>query len=401
MSKNSKLPEIKLRRTTDLLQIEAIIEMQRQVEREELITLLRFGRETIDEGEKLTPKKVVEDWLMGFPISSGKRLLRILEDLGLIQRERGGRNIELLPSPDTSYTLTEEGRRAEAIDILFMPERLAVVIQYVADPLIPDRIISIQTHTERLKDLIYRNERGWNELVEYESIDLPEELKDIAGKEIVVYEGNRAGRVIIDSFGQKVIPSKQDSKINVNLQLSPQHLSKIIINNESRNHEVVIDKNLEKQLEYKKVLTSLIRQADQSWSENKEAISVRFSRIDYPQKKSFVTDVKMPTPEVRNLGDFESCTLKQVPIAPRTAGDAQKWYEFLVVEGIATYLTEDGFYDYVEKQKHNFTIFGFDLDAPTLEEMIERFSKRREDNTYHPIYWFLNAPRDLCVGRGE
>jgi hypothetical protein len=157
MTESSELPDISLRRTTNLFQIEAIVEMQRQVDREELITLLRFVKETIDDGEQLTPQKVVEDWLVGFPVSSGKRLLRVLEDLGLVQRARGSRNLELLPSPTTAYILSEEGKNAEENDILFMPELLAVVIQYVVDPLIPDRIISIQTHIERLMDLISSN----------------------------------------------------------------------------------------------------------------------------------------------------------------------------------------------------------------------------------------------------
>jgi len=399
MSESSKLPEINLRRTVVVFQIEAIIEMQRQVDREELITLLRFGKETIDEGEKLTPKRVVEDWLIGFPVSSGKRLLRILEDLGLIQRETGSRNIELLPSPDTSYILTEEGQNAEATDILFMPERLAVAIQYVVDPLVPDRIISIQTHSERLKDLITRNDKGWNQLEEYDSIDLPEELEEIVGKEVTVYEGNRAGLAIIDSFGQRVIPSKPDSTIQLNLQFLPQQSPRLAISKNSRIHEAIIDKSLETQLEYKKVLLGLIRQIGRNWSEEKEAISVRFREIDYPQKMSFVADVPIANPELKDLATFENCILKKVPIAPRTSADAQKWYEFLIVEGIESYMTEGGFSDYAEKQKKNFTRFGFDLETPTLEEMIEGYSNIRDDNTYHPIYWFLNAPRDLSLGR--
>jgi hypothetical protein len=401
MSESSELPNISLRRTADLLQIEAIVEMQRQVDREELITLLRFVKETIDDGEQLTPQKVVEDWLVGFPVSSGKRLLRVLEDLGLVQRARGSRNLELLPSPTTPYIITEEGKNAEANDILFMPERLAAVIQYVVDTLIPDRIMSIQTHTERLKDLISKNDRGWNELVEYESIDLPEELKEIVGKEIVVYEGNRAGRVIIDSFGQRVIPSKQTSSIQIDLNLSPKHNPRIKVRNNSRTHDLVLAESLESNLEYKRVLSSLVRQTGKNWSDDKEAISVRFRELDYPQKMSFVTDVQIPTPEIKNLGEFDSCTLKRVPIAPRTMADAQKWYEFRIVEGIDSYLTERGYGNLAEIQKENFTRFGFNLQTPSVDEIIEGYSNIRDDNTYHPVYWFLSATRDLSLGRDE
>jgi hypothetical protein len=401
MTESSELPDISLRRTTNLFQIEAIVEMQRQVDREELITLLRFVKETIDDGEQLTPQKVVEDWLVGFPVSSGKRLLRVLEDLGLVQRARGSRNLELLPSPTTAYILSEEGKNAEENDILFMPELLAVVIQYVVDPLIPDRIISIQTHTERLKDLISRNDRGWNELIEYESIDLPEELEEIVGKEIVVFEGNRAGRVIVDSFGQRVIPSKQRSAIQMDLRLLPQRTPRLEIETKSQTHDVNVDENLESQLEYKRVLSSLIRQTGKNWSDDKEAISVRFGEIDYPQKMSFVSDVQILTPEIKNLGEFDSCTLKKVPIAPRTSADAQKWYEFRIVEGINSYLTESGYGNLAEIERENFTRFGFDLQTPSVDEIIEGYSNIRDDNTYHPVYWFLSAPRDLIQGRDE
>jgi len=267
--------------------------------------------------------------------------------------------------------------------------------------LIPDRIISIQKHTERLKDLISKNDRGWNELVEYESINLPEELEEIVGKEIVVYEGNRAGRVIVDSFGQRVIPSKQNSAIQMDLHLSPQHKPQIKVRNNSRTHDLAVDENLESHLEYKRVLSGLIRQTGKNWSDDKEAISVRFRKIDYPQKMSFVSDVQIPTPEIKNLGEFDSCTLKKVPIAPRTSADAQKWYEFRIVEGIDSYLTESGYENSVETQRENFARFGFDLQTPSVDEIIEGYSNIRDDNTYHPVYWFLSAPRDLSRRRDE
>jgi hypothetical protein len=401
MSEKSKLPEIQLKRTTDLYQIEAMVEMRRQVDREELITLLRFGRETTEEGSKFTPKKVVEDWLVGFPISSGKRLFRVLEDLELIQRERGGQRLGLMPLPDTAYILTEGGREAEATDSIFLPERVAVILQYVNDPLIPNKITSIQTHKQRLKDQFSRDERGRIEQLKYESIDLPKELEDVTGREIVAYEGDRAGRVVIDSIGGKVIPSKTSSTLQLSLQLSPHTQPKLTIATESQTHDVIFNETIEKQLDYQKVLPNLVRQTGQNWSEGKQAIPVSFNKIDYPQKKSFVSDIQIEAPEIQNLGIFESSTLKSVPVAPRSRGDAQKWYDFLLVDEISTYLTEAGFNNHVDKQKEKFANFGYDLAVPTLQDMVAEFSSLRDDNTYHPIYWFLNAPRDLCLRRGD
>jgi len=400
MSQSSRLPDINLDRTSRLIQIEAMVEMRRQVDREELIVLLRFIKETIDGGEKLTPQKVVDDWLVGFPVSSGKRLLRLLEDLGLIERNsRGRKKAEILPSPTTTYVLTEAGAEVEATDTLFMPERLAAVIQYVTDPLIPSRIISVEISREKLKSFISKNDRGWNELDEYDSISLPEELKEIEGKQITVYEGDRTGQVIIDSFGPRVISSQHKSKIQLNLTLSPQHPPLLSIETDSQTHEIVMDKNLISQLEYKRVLANLIRQAGKRWSEKKEAISVRFGETEYHERKSFVTDLRITNPEIENLGSFKSCTLKRVPIAPRTLADAQKWYEFRIADEIDSYLTEIGYERFAEAKKGDFTRFGFEPETPLLQEIIARYSSIQDNNAYHPIYWFLNAPRDLTLAR--
>ncbi len=399
MSGRSHMPNIELRREIPIYKIEAVIEMQQRVDRGELIALLRFVKETIDEGEKLTPQKVVDDWLIGFPVSSGKRLLRILEDLKLIQRENRRGKMELLPTPTTSYVLTEKGQETEATDTLFMPERRAVTIGYAIDPLIPDRIISINTQTDKLMDHI-ENKLGRKELEEYESIDLPEELEKIVGHRIEVYEGDCAGQIIIDLIKPRVIRLQRDSTVQLNLQLSPQRSPRLTIKTGSHTHDVALNKKLEDQLNYMKVLASLIRQTGKSWSEAKEAVPLRFNETDYSQRVSFETDIHIPKPEIANLGQFQPCTIKKVPIAPKTLRDGQRWYEFLIVERIQSYMTQTGFESYAERQKHDFIRFGFDLATPTIDELIEKYSLR-EDSTYHPIYWFLNAPGDLSMERSE
>lgn len=401
MNKGTRLPEIHLKRKAVLYQVEAIAEIRRRIEREELISLLRFGKEQIDDDKEFTPRSVIEEWLVGFPVSAGQRLLRRLEDLKLIQREEGDRGIEFLPSAETSYVLTEEGERAEQSNALFMPERLAMVIRYTNDPLIPDKIVSVQTHTERLKDLIVKGESNWNQVIEYDSIDLPDELNEIVGREIEVYEGNRAGRVIIDSFGHRVIPSQATSQINVDLRLSPQNQLALSISIASQTRDIVLSQDVEKHLGYGTVLPNLIRQTGQSWSNEKQAIRVSFSKVNDPQKKAFVMDVEIATPEVQHLGSFESCSLKEVPITPRTTRDAQRWFEYLIVEGITTYMTEPVYMQHVEKQRGPFTNLGYDLEAPSIQDLIDRFSNIQDDRTYHPVYWYLNTPRDLCIRKGD
>ena len=112
-------------------------------------------------------------------------------------------------------------------------------------------------------------------------------------------------------------------------------------------------------------------------------------------------DLHIEEPELQHFGIFETCSLKSLQIAPRTVGDAKIWYVFLIIDGISTYMTETLYLEHIEKQRELFARFGYELEAPSIQDAIERFSTTHDDKTYHPIYWYLNTPKDLCLREGE
>ena len=62
-------PRIVLTRTCTLHECIALVEFSIASDRDEILAFLEFGKEEIDRGNKLTPKRIVEGLLPGYPVS--------------------------------------------------------------------------------------------------------------------------------------------------------------------------------------------------------------------------------------------------------------------------------------------------------------------------------------------
>jgi hypothetical protein len=106
-------------------------------------------------------------------------------------------------------------------------------------------------------------------------------------------------------------------------------------------------------------------------------------------RRSFMTDLQVPSVSVGEIGTFDSTCINGVPLVAESDSAAQEWAEWLLWDGIATYVVPS---DIERKQR---AVMGrFPLHRPQLPDaaaLLERAQSTPHDRTAR----FLLAPADL------
>ncbi|MHA1428463.1 MAG: hypothetical protein ACTSQI_20965, partial [Candidatus Helarchaeota archaeon] len=80
-----------------------------------------------------------------------------------------------------------------------------------------------------------------------------------------------------------------------------------------------------------------------------DRIGVSIHDLDAAALKTFRTSIKFDKCQFDQIGNFDSVLLKNVPIRPIDDENAQEWFEWLLADGIGTYMSHDKFKDYAYK----------------------------------------------------
>lgn len=393
-------PRIALTRTCALHECIALCEFSIAVNRDEILTFLEFGREEIEKGNNLTPKRIVEGLLPEYPVSVGQRLLRRLEDLHYVERKYPKGDDSLLPDENELFNLTSRANETLESGKVYIPERQAVRISYVEDILHPTRIVGLRINTETLWDTVTRRreQRKGGEAAERDAEKLPDCLKDVMGKNVQILEGDHEylGSTIIESIEENVILADQsDSSVRFNLTLEHDKPCVVELVTATSRHSLETSPVANLIGNYQSVLEELLKHRNLGWDEQQAAARVSFKDVNDQSRRSFIIDVSVDKPSLQSIGEFDTTKLERVPICPKTLADAKKWAEFLTMEEVTSFVGQQEFEDIATETTQRFPEFKGRLEPLPIETALGVVLQKQKHGDIDPRFWFLQAPRDL------
>lgn len=127
------------------------------------------------------------------------------------------------------------------------------------------------------------------------------------------------------------------------------------------------------------------------WHQRTEQLSVpvSFSSTTALERKVFKRNIPVPDSDWGAFGEFESTTLKDAPILPASAADAQQWAQWLQWESIQDYVTAEQLTQITHAQLARFPYHQPRLPSP--QELIAHARDLPPDSRRN----FLLAPFDL------
>jgi len=358
-----------------------------------IIVFLEFCEEQSARSEPFTPASIARG-LFGNAVREGvgRRIMKRLEDLELVRpdKERRSMSSDRLPDVDEPFVLTDIGKQALEERKIPVPERGDYEILYIEDPLYPSAIVSMsRVSGEKLHDIAMQgNDRGEKE-TDNKEIELPPILENIVGREIYILEGDLKGPVRIDRFERDGIRLTTTEKVYVELKiLGTDSVEGLLFHNRNKFPfrpeitETIPRRNLRDEI--------LEQHPDWEWYSEAQSYIVYYDQIDDSERRSKKANVTIIEPTLDDLGDFEDVEVADVPLIPARQQDAQDWYQFLVVDSINGYMTEEKLRERARSIKEECEKeWEFRLRLMANREIL---SAARKDRLK---FWFVIAPRDL------
>jgi hypothetical protein len=328
--------------------------------------------------------------LLGLSPIVGRRLGRICEELGLLRLDK-----------DQIVQLTKEGDRvaASAEPRVFVPQLGAWLLFWSDDPLLPHPLLRVEpgkepsAHDDRQARNVAakRNFETVPEVIakmcdahgERPALDLPA-AKDGAPVRIVTIE-------------RKVQPLGVEDGLALELSFEPGGVAASL-----RLRGTLAGKDINQPLpaphghDHENVWRALLRSngAEEWWNPRSGKLRVSFNQsLRDDARTTFKLRMPFKAPEVPGLGRFEDIAVDGVPLEPASAGDAQRWFEWLLEKRAERTQWPDVFTANVAELG---TLFpGFDLRLPAQRPYAQGM---RGTERPRPGYWHLQAPMDLDGG---
>ena len=278
-------------------------------DRTEVLSLLQManhlgslsGSDVVDRRSGLLP---------GRPKVMGFRLLNMLVGLGLLENFHSN-----------EFTLTEYGEEALENETIFIPEESSWKIWVTEDPIFPYNILHVERHKERfapkgsragvnqMPDFITDIEEVSIELLRTHHTDSAEvRIKEIKSNGRLSNSSADLNLIIIADYGQDTIA----------------RVKGILGTGKGNQIDRMVDFEGPEHLE---LFTRLVNQSEfgPDWNENEGILNVVFAETTTAERRQHLRTIRIDTPNLEDLGEFNSVELKAIPLTPKTGHDAREW----------------------------------------------------------------------------
>ena len=248
--------------------------------------------------------------LPGRPKVMGFRLLNMLVDLGLLENFQS-----------KEFTLTEYGSEALENETIFIPEESSWKIWVTEDPLFPSNILHVERHKEGFAP------KGSRAGVK----QMPDFITDIEGANIKLIRTHHTDSVEVRIEEIKPNGRLSNSSADLNLIIIADYgqdtiarVKGILGTGKGNQIDRIVDFEGPKHLE---LFTRLMNQSEfgQDWDENEGILNVVFAETTTAERRQHLRTIRIDTPNLEGLGEFNSVELKTIPLAPKTGYDAREW----------------------------------------------------------------------------
>jgi len=330
--------------------------------------------------------------LLGLSPVVGRRLGRICEELGLLRLER-----------ERVAQLTPEGERvaASADPRVFVPQLGVWLLFWSDDPLLPQPLLRVEpgqepsAHEERLASRGRTGEvrRGFEAVPEVIAA-LCDEGGERPPLELPAAMDGVPIRIVAIEPKVQLLTAKDP--LSVELSFEPEGSA-----GSSRLQGTLGGQSVSRALpapdgyDHGRVWGALLRSngAGDWWNPSSGKLRMAFKALRDDARASFRLRMPFKAPEVEGLGRFEDTAVEGVPIEPGTAGDAQRWFEWLLERRAERTQWPDVFTAGVAELRGLFQ--GFDIRPPAQGDFARGL---RGTERPRAAYWHLQAPLDLDGG---
>ncbi|CAN98379.1 hypothetical protein sce8209 [Sorangium cellulosum So ce56] len=330
--------------------------------------------------------------LLGLSPVVGRRLGRICEELGLLRLEK-----------NRIVQLTNEGERVAASTEprVFVPQLGAWLLFWSEDPLLPQPLLRVEpgkelsAHEERQAGGA-RNGEGKRrfEMVPEVIAKTCDERGERPPLELPAAKDGAPIRIV--AIERKVQPLGVEGVLSLELSFEPEVAAASL-----RLQGTLAGKGIDRALpapsghDHASVWLSLLRSngAEDWWNPRSGKLRMSFKALSDDARTSFRLRMPFKTPEIPGLGRFDDTSVDGVPLEPVSAGDAQRWFDWLLALRSERTQWPDVFATNVAELQALFP--GFSLRPPIQREFAQGL---RGTERPRPAYWNLQAPMDLEGG---
>lgn len=387
--------KIHLSRTLETREYYVLMEIYRASRKRDLIAYVKLARE---QNDVLTPA-LLNKKLLNRSENVAIAVLDSLVRYGLFAWDKKKREARL----------TREGEYAAANDVTYLYEKDVYRVVCSPDPILPQPVIVCERAPWKRSEI-----RKVHEKEESSPVATPPEILSCEGQEL---EFIRQSRTESENIERDQIRICRVSETCWPVSSGAEYGVAGTIGNDGRFRGEVKGKQglspwTNDTITQDSTLRAIASQVREVVLKDKKGpcIEVSFSDVERDiDRREFRGD--------RCLGDLVlggtfgarpiAVTLADVPMVPKNSQEADKWYLWLLEDGLSGYLSQKAFEDHAEDVRMQFQTFGADR-SPQIKigarELSGRIEERNREAGREPRperYWYLTAPCDLRYGGGQ
>jgi hypothetical protein len=366
--------EVILTRDVDVQEYRVVMEISKTEKRDDILSVLKLADET---REPISAETICRKLLADRPTRVGENIIRRLNGLGLLYNRR----------------LSEKGREALEWGQVFMPQRGSYRIYCTKDPLLPQVLLNLKEEGEIPRWDFARKKKQ----EEDSAVPLPEWLKEIEGN-VVQLLGRDSETIRVEEVEGKCLPkgSSGGAPLSISLVLRM-----------SGHNELSLSGRFERRLpppdiRFEDVWMSVLGDRSDDWSKEVAVLLCSFDDLSDSDRRTFTINLELKAPLLPVLGKFKRTVIRNVPVAPRHTKDAQQWAEWLLIETLPGYVSEEEYETHMKQVSASFP--RHQIRLPGQEELAKSALgeewKFGEGGPMRKEYWYLRAPIDLNPGGG-
>lgn len=206
----------------------------------------------------------------------------------------------------------------------------------------------------------------------------------------------REKQLIIEIKGN-AYSSKAKLDASLEIRLSPGERPRLALVQEG-GKRVALD--LPCPLTYEIVVSAAAKAAKLELDDDLQSVLVSLDEVGDKELHTMRRELPELGLEFPGLGEFTAKFTEDLPLRPRTLGDASRWASRLMLEELDDYVTKDGYGAMVARYAERFTSwYGADdvaRNMPSFREVlyvVEEYARRGDQRR-----WFFQAPIDLDGG---
>lgn len=368
---------IELRRSLSVSRFHVVGEVGFSERRDEIRAIMQLG---VERGGRIGANDVSDHLLGGRTPTVGLRLLRLCEELGLVEWDIRAR--------ERIAILTDDGREVAVTGDVFVPERGVWDIWVTDDPLVPEqeRLLRVEPYAEpRAKDEVYQDsDRDAREIVK-----LPDWVRDACDVQGVPYFGD--GRAVSNiELDENAEEADAGARVTLALRLSLKKSPEVHVRGNVGGRQNAYKLEDVPMPSFDEVWQASLGRHASVW--DGRSLGVRFDgQMTDDERRSFVRTMRFSGYTHPEFGNFDGFEVSGVPLRPLTNDDASAWANWRLADGIHGYVHSAEYQRRADELRERFA--GYQITLMARAELAAALRARSGERP-NRAYWHVMAPLD-------